>query len=140
MTDEELDQFEAKCGVTLPSRYRSILLNYPQALLDMADVYPMKKGPPQRVGPENAELYNDIDLIQLANLGDPDYKNEIFPSHFFIIGDSGCGDYYAIDTADEAAPVYMGGCHPNEYGEDECEPVSASIEQWVERLVTKNAP
>lgn len=40
MTESELVSIESRAGVRLPQRYRDVVLNYPQALLDMAEVYP----------------------------------------------------------------------------------------------------
>lgn len=111
MTESELASIESRAGVRLPQRYGDVVLNYPQPLLDMAEVYPGPKGTVQRIGPENAELYAHAELLEVANLADVDHKLSLFPAHYFIIGDSGCGDYYAIDTHSDAAPVYMGGPH-----------------------------
>jgi len=34
----------------------------------MAEVYPMKKGPPQRYGPETGELYREEFYLRIANV------------------------------------------------------------------------
>lgn len=128
MNDQNLIDIAQQAGVTLPSRYRALLANYPQQLLDMANVFPGPKGSTIRHGPEDSDLYRHLDLLRRANLDDIDYRNSIFPPHFFIIGDSGCGDFYAIDTTNESAPVYMSGPHR---GEHSPEPICSSIEDWV---------
>lgn len=86
-------------------------MNYPQDLIDLADVYPMKKGPPQRIGPETVELYREESYLRHANVEQNEYRLEIFPSSFFIIGETGCGDYYAIDCNSDNSAVFMSGCH-----------------------------
>jgi hypothetical protein len=93
MTESELASIESRAGVRLPQRYGDVVLNYPQPLLDMAEVYPGPKGTVQRIGPENAELYAHAELLEVANLADVDHKLSLFPAHYFIIGDSGCGDF-----------------------------------------------
>jgi len=111
MNQKELNQLEEPVGLKLPDRYRTILLNYPQDLIDLAHVYPMKKGPPQRYGPETADLYREEFYLRHANVEQNQYRLEIFPSSYFIIGESGCGDYYAIDCTDERSAVFMSGPH-----------------------------
>lgn len=135
ISETELDSIQQRTGLMLPQRYRAVVLNYPQALLDMADVYPGPKKTVERIGPENAELYAYAQLLEIANLGDVDYKNDLFPKHFFIVGDDGCGDYYAIDTTSEDAPVFMSGPHSGEYAGDlTYEPVATTIEEYVSQI------
>jgi hypothetical protein len=111
VNEQQLNQLEKDSGVKLPEHYRAILMSYPQDLIDLADVYPMKKGPPQRVGPETVELYREESYLRHANVEQNEYRLEIFPSSFFIIGESGCGDYYAIDCNADNSAVFMSGCH-----------------------------
>ncbi len=127
-------------GVSLPQRYLDIVAEYPQPLLDLADVYPARrKQPEQRVGPETGDLYNAPHLLRLANLSDVEYRPSIFPPHFFIIGDSGCGDYYAIDTSADSAPVYESGPHAHERNETGAPSrLTESIEDWVDVIISTN--
>lgn len=150
MNEQQIDQLEIDSGLKFPERYRTILLNYPQDLIDMADVYPMKKGPPQRVGPETGELYQNEFQLRHANVEQKEYRSEIFPSSFFIIGESGCGDYYAVDCNEADSAVFMSGCHnvTPEYQDayydleqrktlpepDFHEEVAASLDDWIEQI------
>ena len=133
ITESELDSIQSRMGLVLPQRYRALVLNYPQELLDMADVYPGPKKTIQRVGPENSELYAYAQLLEIANLADVDYKHSILPMHFFIIGETGCGDYFAIDTTSEDAPVWMSGPHSGEYADQSA--VASSIEEYVSQIM-----
>lgn len=150
MNEQQLDQLEHDSGHKLPAVYRKVLLNYPQELIDFAEVYPMKNGPPDRHGPETAELYLEESMLRDANVKGKEYRSEIFPSTFFIIGDSGCGDYYAIDCREDNSPVFMSGCHnvTMEYQEayydlkkrktlpepDFHEKVANSLEDWIDHI------
>lgn len=143
MTPEDIAQLEQATGLSLPERYRETLQNYPQSLLDLAEIYPQKKGKVVRIGPESNELYRNKQDLWHQNVDGKAYKAEIFPEWYFIIGDSGCGDLYAIDTRNPAAPVFMSGPHESEYPKDEQghpKPVSPSLDHWIERLQSGNAP
>ena len=135
ISETELDSIQTRLGLVLPQRYRAVVLDYPKELLDMADVYRGPKKTVQRVGPENSELYAYAELLEIANLADVEHKNSIFPHHFFVIGDTGCGDYFAIDTSSDNAPVFMSGPHFGEYGERPTQtPTASTIDEYVSQI------
>ena len=106
MTETEIAAVEQATGIRLPIAYRSILLNYPAFLLRQAEADGMT---------ESSDLFNSKSSLIDANNSD-DLAN--FPKGCFIIGENGCGDFYAISTFLPDAPVFVGGAHDSEYPDD----------------------
>ena len=79
MTESQLNNVERILGVRLPGRYRSLLLNYPQTLIDQGEF-----------GAASFELYHSekklIEGNEEASRIWPD-----LPATFFVIGDNGFG-------------------------------------------------
>lgn len=131
MNESEIRELEIATECQLPSAYREILLHYPQRLTTLAA---------KLDDDEPAELFHSMESLFRANVNDAEYTKSIFPKSFFVIGESGCGDYYAIDTASADAPVYMGGPHEGEYPQDaegKSLPIDESIRAYVDDLITR---
>lgn len=130
MTETEIQELETATGGSLPAVYRELLLNYPQRLTDLATM----------LGIEELELlYHTRESLIRVNGEHPECLHSIFPPHYFVIGENGCGDLYAIDTRSAAAPVYMGGPHLGEYPEDaEGNPLPCedSLQEYIAFVVT----
>ncbi|QDV53933.1 SMI1/KNR4 family protein [Gimesia fumaroli] len=129
MIESEIQELEAVTDCQLPSVYRDLLQMYPQRLTELATTLD---------DDELAMFFHSKESLTQANVAGAEYRNSIFPPHFFIIGESGCGDYYAIDTHNAIAPVYMGGPHHGEYPEDENEqrlPYEESIHSYIEHVI-----
>lgn len=129
MTETEIQELETATGCILPAAYRELLLNYPQRLLDLAAT----------LGVEELELltHNQQSLIRM-NVDQAEYVRMFFPPHYFVIGENGNGDVYAIDTESPAGSVYMGGPHHGEYPEDAAGnplPDADSLQGYVEYVV-----
>ncbi len=109
MTEDDVAQIELSVSLRLPFCYRHVLVHYPE--------FPACSADPE-FRPQDSGLYaSKADLLS-ANVDDGDYMREIFPPSFFVIGESGCGDYFAIDTTQRYAPVYISGPHQGEYPMD----------------------
>ncbi|QDU06568.1 SMI1 / KNR4 family protein [Gimesia chilikensis] len=129
MTETEIQELETATGCILPAAYRELLLNYPQRLMDLAAT----------LGVEELELltHNHESLTRM-NVDQAEYVRMFFPPYYFVIGENGNGDVYAIDTQSPAVPVYMGGPHPGEYPEDAAGnplPDADSLQEYVEYVV-----
>ena len=109
MTEDDVAQIELAVSVRLPLSYRNILVHYPE--------FPTCDGDPD-FRPQDCGLYASKSELMTANVNDGHYMREIFPPSFFVIGESGCGDYFAIDTLHPDAPVYISGPHHGEYPMD----------------------
>ena len=129
MNESEIVELERATGCPLPSSYRDLLLHYPRQLSDLA----------AELGEEEPEmLFHSKASLTRANVDEVEYVKSIFPPQFFIIGESGFGDYYAIDTGNSDAPVYIGGPHEGEYPEDDNEnalPYDDSIHSYVDDVI-----
>ena len=126
MTEVEIAELENATSITLPETYRRILREYPDFPISAADT---------DYRPQDNEIYASFDLRWGINVDEADYLREIFPASYFAIGDSGCGDIYAINTKHPDAPVYISGPHEGEYPEDENGgrlPVYDSISEFIE--------
>jgi hypothetical protein len=132
MTEQEIVELEQATGIALPAAYRRILLNYPS----------FPPGPVLDDG-QPEELFGTKQHLWAVNADDPEYVREIFPAGYFVIGETGCGDFYAIDCSRPSAPVFMSGPHNWEYatagktteeGRYVPTPVADSIEEFVQWL------
>ena len=126
MTEVEIAELENATSITLPETYRRILREYPDFPISAADT---------DYRPQDNEIYASFDLLWGINVDEADYLREIFPASYFAIGDSGCGDIYAINTKHPDSPVYISGPHEAEYPEDEDGkrlPSYDSISQFIE--------
>ena len=132
MNESEILELESATGCQLPSSYRDLLLHYPRQLTDLAAE--LGEDEPAMLFHSKASLsWENVDDVECV-----EYVKSIFPPQFFIIGESGCGDYYAIDTRIADAPVYIGGPHEGEYPEDDNEnalPLNDSIHSYVEDVI-----
>lgn len=128
MTESETAELESATSLVLPEAYRRLLLDYP--------AFPESVVDPD-VRPQDDELYASRDLLWGANVDGAAYLREVFPASYFAIGESGCGDFYAIDTQHPDSPVYISGPHQGEYPQDENGnrlPSYASITQFIDSL------
>lgn len=129
MTETEIQELETATGCILPAAYRELLLNYPQRLKDLAAT----------LGVEELELLtHHHESLTRMNVDQAEYVRMFFPAHYFVIGENGNGDVYAIDTQSPAVPVYMGGPHLGEYPEDAAGnplPDADSLQEYVEYVV-----
>lgn len=131
MNESEICELEAAAACQLPTAYREFLLNYPQRLTELAG---------KLDDDEPAMLFHSKTSLFRVNVDEAKYMQSIFPLSFFVIGESGCGDYYAIDTGNAAAPVYMGGPHEGEYPLDDegnTLPINESIHAYVNDVISQ---
>lgn len=130
MHEESIVQIEQQLGRQLPAAYREVLRHYPPPLRE-----------PGEFGPFYYELYGDAQRLVDANSG----KSELWkdrPAEYLVIGDNGCGNVYAIDTADPSAPVYGVSCHHGEFVDNTAagEPcrIADSINDYTDRLIRES--
>ena len=97
MTEKDIREIETDIGKKLPTSYKSLLLNYPQELLDEAGKYQIMFG---FILPAIKE--NIIRINKQAT------KNGFTEESRIVIGEDGCGGYYFIDLTDEG--IYEFNC------------------------------
>ncbi len=127
----DIEEIETHSGVKLPQRYRDILLNYPQQLLDLNDEFD--------TGPEHFQLFREKSKLLFYN---PKGRNwETWRPEYFVIGENGCGETFVIDTSDPAAPVYVYSNHVGEFDGTEdgrAGQLCSCIEEWVDEIIGDN--
>lgn len=100
-----LNNIEEVLGVELPDDYKNLITNYPKKLLakgfNAAEVELLKS--PDKIVELNKYVQGILDI----------------ESSFFLIGESGCGDYYFIDLDEEDSPVYFWNHDISDFDDDE---------------------
>ncbi|WHI46443.1 SMI1/KNR4 family protein [Microbulbifer sp. VAAF005] len=86
-------EIEESLDIELPQSYKEFISNYPDMLL--ADGF---------WAAEVELLNNQNRLVELNRFVRLHLDIEL---SYFLIGGSGCGDYYFIDISDEESPVYF---------------------------------
>jgi len=115
MTADDLARIQEELDVELPKTYREFVRKYPKTLLEAKRH--MTKGDES---PAELELLNDADALIACNSGVQASQGlHDFPAEYFVIGQSGCGDYYAIDTDDDDSPVYFWNHEIGDFDEEE---------------------
>jgi len=82
-------------GLAIPPEYSELTLNYPTLPAGFEDT-------PQH------EIYSDPERVLAANRAvreRPPASGAEWPGAYLVIGDSGCGDYYCLDTSRAPASV-----------------------------------
>jgi len=94
MTSDDLSHIERELSLTLPVGYRQLMLDYPDWLTD-----------------DNREhaLYDNVERIigGTTFLRSEQAAHQKMPLHYLLLGDSGCGDIYALDLSETPASVMM---------------------------------
>src|SRR5690349_11646596 len=107
MTDAELAKIESELELELPDYYREFMRNYPAPLLAIPN------------GPSLGQLSNSPDHIIELNRIVRMMQCFDWPEEYLAIGESGCGDYYAIDMDDEYSSVYLWNHEQGDFADDE---------------------
>ena len=132
--EDDLARIEEALGRTLPAAFRSVMLKFPQELIDAA-----------KITDGDGNEYIDDMLIEpnaemiLEGIHD---REEGWPEHLIVVGGNGFGEIYSVDISQDACPVVESGPH-NDAGanspaeEGYFEQVSADLESWVAGLVQR---
>ena len=95
MTEVDLALIQSELDLEVPEYYREFILNYPEAL-HAPGCHAWQV--------ELSDVANHVITLnhQVRSSQSIDWEDE-----YFVIGESGCGDYYAIDIDDVESPVYF---------------------------------
>ena len=136
MTEADVLKIEEELAVSLPDAYRSILLNYPDELLKLAEILKTDEICDPET-PADLELLNDPDSLIENNrfVRTPGHRysksGAPWPASYFLIGIDGCGDYYAIDLQmGDESPVFFWGHEMMEWDEH-----APNIREFIPQLV-----
>ncbi|MDC0936304.1 SMI1/KNR4 family protein [Pirellulales bacterium] len=120
MTEADIEFVQSELDVEIPKFYRDFLLAYPDELrapgchawqVEILDVA-------ERI----VELNREVRMSHAIDWDD----------EYFVIGESGCGDYYAIDIDDVESPVYFWN---HDFGDFDEREESNSLEHRVEQTM-----
>ena len=134
MNSDAISQLENLCQAPVPSACRAILTEYPEVLrgVPRAD-----DGSDSEGFVSDAELFDHPEAVLRVNLEvrresilDPDGHEFCWPATFLVIGETGDGDYYCIDTAGGHEGVMQFRHHTVEF-----EMVAESMPDFIELLV-----
>jgi len=120
MTPADVQRIQKQTGIQLPGFYIEAVTNYPRALTDTE-------------APDFGFL-DDPEVIIEENLSvrQNGYFGEPWPSHYFIIGHNGCGDYYVMSTKLKSFTVGF-----SDHEKMSCDPYAESLDDFVEKLIAE---
>lgn len=133
MSHDPWQQLARLCSAEIPSAYRSLLGAYPESLrkIPRSDDGTAAEG---FVG--DVELLADLSDVLAINrearacaVRDPAGNEFTWPDQLLVIGESGTGDYFCVDTAADTGEVLRYLHCPNEF-----EVVADSLAEFVEML------
>ena len=98
MNLDDIKQIQDETGIECPEFYVQVITNYPSKL--------------ENTDAPDFGLLDDPEVIIYEN---NDVRTQgcfgaAWPSHYFIIGQNGCGDYYVVDLDKKEFSVYF-ACH-----------------------------
>ncbi|PHS04347.1 MAG: hypothetical protein COA78_16780 [Blastopirellula sp.] len=129
MNESDIDTIEKLVGLPLPEEYINLLLEYPEALSSMKC---------DGMCAATGELFNKANRILRENkfvrsskFNTEDAYGDLHPwkNHFLVIGDSGGGDYYAINLKNKKVVVYFW-----DHGTSKLEKHASSLEQHIKKI------
>ena len=134
MNSDAISQLENLCLAPIPPACRAVLADYPEALRGVSRA---DDGSDSEGFVSEAELLADPAAILRINLEvrkesilNPDGQEFCWPMTFLVIGETGDGDYYCVDTAGEHQGVMQFRHHTVEF-----EMVAESIPDFIDLLV-----
>ncbi len=134
MSFDALSELEALCQARIPPACRVVLTDYPAALRgavradDGSDSEGLVSEAELLADP--AEVLRINREVRLDSILDPEGREFRWPAQFLVIGETGDGDYYCVDTAGEHEGVLQFRHHAVEF-----EPVADSMDEFIELLV-----
>ncbi len=133
MSHDLWQQLAQLCGNEIPREYRRLLQAYPQSL---RRVQRSEDGSDAEGCVGDVELLADLSEVLAINrearaspVPDPAGNKFSWPAQLLVIGESGTGDYFCIDTSDDSGEVQRYLHCPNEF-----ELVADSLAEFVEML------
>ncbi len=134
MSSDAISQLESLCQAPIPSACRAVLNNYPEVLREVPRA---DDGSDSEGFVSEAELLADPAAVLRINLEvrkesilDPDGHEFCWPMTFLVIGETGDGDYYCLDTAGGHEGVMQFRHHTVEF-----EMVAESMPDFIDMLV-----
>ena len=133
-----IQELEELCGVGLPQGYLRLLSNYPAALRTAirAEDHSKSEGTVAEVE-LMAEMADILEINREVRLGpvlDPKGQEFRWPVQLLVIGETGDGDYYCVDTDGEHQGVLQFRHQSVEF-----ELVADSLDEFVEILLDSYA-
>jgi hypothetical protein len=134
MNSDTFSELGTLCHSPVPTTWRAALTNYPEALRravradDGSDAEGFVAEAELLADP--AEVLRINREVRLDSILDPEGQEFRWPVAFLVIGETGDGDYYCIDTAGVYEGVLQFRHHAVEF-----EPVADSLDEFIELLV-----
>lgn len=134
MTPHVLKQLEQLCESSLPVEYISLLDQYPQALQfacradDGSDTEDFVSSVELLASDEHILEINRE--VRLGTILDPEGLEFRWPDQLLVIGETGSGDYYCVDTDGEHSGVLQFRHYSVEF-----EVIADSLDEFVEMLM-----
>ena len=111
MRKSSIDKIEYELTVSLPEQYRRFLLNYPRALHQTEELQGSGTSVPLS---RHVCCSKASDLIRLnrttrenVQIWTKKGRPGRWPKHMFVIGEDGCGNYYAINLQHKNVAIYF---------------------------------
>jgi hypothetical protein len=117
MNTQDLMELETLFGITLPTDYKALLLDYPAELPSVVKGYALVDHP---------ELIKD----QNENVRAGPLWGVKWPLNYFVVGDDGSGNLFYLDTTKNPSPVFVFDHEDRAFREE-----APSIAKWVPQLI-----
>jgi len=132
-------ELERLCDAALPPDYLALLESYPDILRSVcrADDDGVSEGTEADVE-LLASLHDVIEInreVRVDSILDPEGREFRWPDQLLVIGETGDGDYYCIDTDGEHQGVLQFRHHAVEF-----EIIADSLHEFVEMLIESFVP
>jgi hypothetical protein len=134
MNPDAFSELETLCHEPVPTAWRAVLTDYPEALLravradDGSDTEGFVSEAELLADP--AEVLRINREVRQDSILDPEGREFRWPTAFLVIGETGDGDYYCIDAAGEHDGVLQFRHHAVEF-----EAIADSMDEFIELLV-----
>jgi hypothetical protein len=134
MTPQVLKQLEELCDITIPAEYLSLIRDYPQALRFACRADDGSDSEDFVAGVELLE--SDVQILEInrevrtGTILDPEGQEFRWPDQLLVIGETGSGDYYCVDTDGEHSGVLQFRHYSVEF-----EVIADSLNEFVEMLM-----
>ena len=122
MTEAGVRRIEEAFGARLPSDYRRLMMEYPRELLACGASEMELLNEPSRIIAENLRVRSGTESFSLID----------WPPRYFVIGETGSGDYYCLNMKRASSPVMLFDQFGIQFKEH-----APSLDEWLPAILAE---